>query len=556
MEKTLLNKFKIRGRILFSFGILILVMIASGVYSMNKSKNLAELTNKLYKHPLAVSNAVRDINTGIVKMHRSMKDVALANNDDQLNSAIQMVNMFEQEVYDYFDIVFERFLGDKSDVQTAYDAFSEWKVIRDEVIQLQREGNKLEAANITKGKGANHVTYMAEKIQFLIDFANNKADSFIANARSEESSTQLGLIVFFSMSVILGIIIALFISNSITKPVNDVVSFAEKISNGDFTTNLEENRNDELGLLVKSLNRMVTQIGGIIKNITETSGSLASSSDELTVVSTKMLSGAEDTTTKAEIVSMSADEMRNNSNSVANVMEKATTNLGNVERAGKEMNSTISEIADNTDKARSITEEAVRQTKNIAQIMENLGKSANDIGNVTESITNISSQTNLLALNATIEAARAGTAGKGFAVVANEIKELAKQTSSATEDIKNKIESIQSATNSSINEINNISEIVIKVNSIVTNIASAIEEQAITTRDISGNISQATSGVEEANSKVRQNTTVSQSIAAEISSVSKSSFEMSGQSRGVADNAKILADLAQKLISMVEKFDV
>src|SRR3954451_2927057 len=116
--------------------------------------------------------------------------------------------------------------------------------------------------------------------------------------------------------------------------------------------------------------------------------------------------------------------------------------------------------------------------------MNQLGAAAMEIGKVTETITEISSQTNLLALNAAIEAARAGSAGKGFAVVANEIKELAQQTATATEDIKGRIGGVQSSAATGIGEIERVSQVIREVSDIVASIAAAIEEQSTVTRDI------------------------------------------------------------------------
>lgn len=124
-------------------------------------------------------------------------------------------------------------------------------------------------------------------------------------------------------------------------------------------------------------------------------------------------------------------------------MEEATTNINMIASAAEEMTATIAEIAQNSEKGNAIVGRAVSQAQVVSAKVGELGHAAQQIGKVTETITEISEQTNLLALNATIEAARAGEAGKGFAVVANEIKELAKQTALATEEIKSQISSIQ-----------------------------------------------------------------------------------------------------------------
>jgi len=146
-------------------------------------------------------------------------------------------------------------------------------------------------------------------------------------------------------------------------------------------------------------------------------------------------------------------------------------------------------------------------------MMQQLGQAAREIGKVTETITDISSQTNLLALNATIEAARAGAAGKGFAVVANEIKELARQTAEATEDIKGRSPGCRVRREERSRISRRSAGLIKEVGSIVAGIAAAIEEQAAVTKDVAGNIAQASSGVKEANERVSQTAAVSKSIA-------------------------------------------
>ena len=188
--------------------------------------------------------------------------------------------------------------------------------------------------------------------------------------------------------------------------------------------------------------------------------------------------------------------------------------------------------------------------------MKDLGESANDIGKVTETITSISDQTNLLALNATIEAARAGAAGKGFAVVASEIKDLAKQTAEATEDIRIKIDRIQASTKNSITDINKITEIVQQVNDYVTTIVAAVEEQAITTKDITDNIGHASVAVQDATERSSQNSTVSQEIAREIAEVSSSASAISEASTQVSTSAESLSKLSEQLTDIVSKFKV
>ncbi len=151
----MLQNMKIRTKLFISFGILIIFLVFVGLFAVLQMSTLSNLTTKLYNHPLTVSNAVRDVNINIVKMHRSMKDITLAMNTDDLDSAVTAVNNYEQNVYTNFNIITERFLGDMKDVNTLKTMFTDWKSIRDEVISLVRNNKKEQAIIITKG--AKHV---------------------------------------------------------------------------------------------------------------------------------------------------------------------------------------------------------------------------------------------------------------------------------------------------------------------------------------------------------------------------------------------------------------
>jgi methyl-accepting chemotaxis protein len=185
-----------------------------------------------------------------------------------------------------------------------------------------------------------------------------------------------------------------------------------------------------------------------------------------------------------------------------------------------------------------------------------LGQAAREIGKVTETINEISSQTNLLALNATIEAARAGSAGKGFAVVANEIKALAQQTASATEDIKGRIASVQSSTASGITEIEKVSAVIREVSEIVSSIAAAIEEQATVTKDIAQNIGEASTGVNEANLRVAESSQATKDIAREILIVDQAAGQMAEGSGQIRRSASELSKVADFLLHAMSRFQV
>jgi methyl-accepting chemotaxis protein len=233
--------------------------------------------------------------------------------------------------------------------------------------------------------------------------------------------------------------------------------------------------------IVEGINKTLEMVVEPLKVTAQNASTLASSSEELTAVSQQMAGNAEETATQANVVSAASEEVSKNVASVAS--------------ASEEMQASIREIAKNANESARVAKNAVNVAHTTNETVKKLGESSQEIGNVIKVITSIAQQTNLLALNATIEAARAGEAGKGFAVVANEVKELAKQTAKATEDIGQKIEAIQGDTKGAVTAIEEISNIINQVNDISNSIASAVEEQTVTTNEIGHSVTEAAKGV-------------------------------------------------------------
>jgi len=253
--------------------------------------------------------------------------------------------------------------------------------------------------------------------------------------------------------------------------------------------------------------------------VTNIAAALGSSSESLAAVSTQMAANSEETAVQANVVSVASEQVSSNVQTVATGVE--------------EMSASIREIAANASEAARVVEQAVVIAGTTNLTIAKLGASSHDIGKVIKVITSIAEQTNLLALNATIEAARAGEAGKGFAVVANEVKELAKDTAKATEDIGQKIEAIQVDSRGAVEAIKQIGDIIARVNAISTTIASAVEEQAATTNEISRNVAEAAQG--------------SGSIAENITSVAKAA---QSTTEGASSTQQAAAELSRMAIEL------
>jgi methyl-accepting chemotaxis protein len=272
---------------------------------------------------------------------------------------------------------------------------------------------------------------------------------------------------------------------------------------------------------------LATNMEAVLRKVADNSSAMAAASEELSAVSSQMSTNAEETSAQSVVVSAASEQVSKNTQTVATGVEQ--------------MSASIKEIAKNATDAARVATSAVKVAENTNATIAKLGESSLEIGNVIKVITSIAQQTNLLALNATIEAARAGEAGKGFAVVANEVKELAKETAKATEDISKRIEAIQMDTKGAVLAIDEISTVINQINDISSTIASAVEEQTATTNEISRNVAEASKGTAE--------------IAQNITSVAEAARNTNEGAENSQKAAEELARMALELQQIVSDFN-
>lgn len=311
---------------------------------------------------------------------------------------------------------------------------------------------------------------------------------------------------------------------------------------------------DELGDLARLFNGFVDQLQAILRQMAQAASTLTGSSNQLSDSASQLAGGAERTTSQSAQVAAAAEQMATNMSNMAASTEQMSSNVRVVASAVEQMTASIGEVARSAEQAASVANTAVELVATSNTQVGDLGGAADEIGRVIELIQDIAEQTNLLALNATIEAARAGEAGKGFAVVATEVKELAKQTGSATEDIRKRIEAIQNSTGQAVQSIGDIREIIQRVSELSRTIASAVEEQNITTKEIARTVTESSMAAELVARGVAESAQASQEITRTIVGVDQTAKQAAHGATQTQTASRELSRLAEQFTALVGQF--
>ncbi|MBN2280830.1 MAG: methyl-accepting chemotaxis protein [Candidatus Marinimicrobia bacterium] len=425
---------------------------------------------------------------------------------------------------------------------------------------------------VEKGNGAGYVEYYwqyyddVNRIEPKLTYVSEYkpwgwilgTGIYIDDIKANVNHTRNRILIVEIIIFMIGLVLYFLMSNFITKPLKNTAFILKDIAQGegDLTQRVQTDSEDEIGQVAHWFNVFIEKIQGIIRNISESTETLAASGTELNAISEEMRRGVDGTIEKSNTVSAAAEEMSSNMDNVAGAVDTMNEKLNTVSAGTEEMSTSINEIAQNASKSTDITKNAVVQAQAASSKVNELAKAAKEMVKVTDTIAEISDQTNLLALNATIEAARAGDMGKGFAVVANEIKELARQTAEATEEIASQLHGVETTSQQTAKEITNITNIINEIDNVVGAIAAAVEEQNATTRENARGINEISGNMNEIKSTVSQSSQASGQIASEIAEVNQRTNEMGNSAAQVQYSSEELSRMVEKLKVLVGQFKI
>jgi len=519
------------------FGVILALMVLSSVLTYVKASSIKETQDRFMTVRIPTITASKDLQRDMNQSQNKGREVILAADPVR-----------REESKRGFDVTWDKIdkevasldeLAPKWTLQSNRDLLAETKRQLPSLREAQEAAMKQVASGdrdaVVKAghEFADKAVPINETIKKSLGQVADSNDKLLQqemeHLNAANRSLNLTMAITTLMALGIGIFVAIFLSRGISASTHAVLSQAEAIAAGDLTRDdLQVRSQDELGDLTTAINTMSGSLKSMILSITENTVQVASAIEELNSTSQTITANSEETSAQVDAVSKAA--------------EAVSQNLQTVATGAEEMSASIKEIAKNATEAAKVATSAVKVAETTTVTVSKLGDSSTEIGQVIKVITSIAQQTNLLALNATIEAARAGEAGKGFAVVANEVKELAKETAKATEDISRKIEAIQGDTKAAVDAIATISGVINQINDISGTIATAVEEQNATTNEMSRNVSEAAHGSGE--------------ITSNIAGVAQAA---EGTMRGATDTQKAsqqLVETSSQLRHLVEQFKI
>jgi len=521
------SKLSLKVKLAGGFGTLLAALALMGFFSYTSIEKLSDLTDEMTKQLLKKQYSL-EIDSGLELQTSSTRGFLLTGKEEILKRRDEGIDQFGDRLAKLRGLL-------QTDTGKALGARieSEGKELQQaqqRAIELRRAGNAKAATDLLF---ADESVRLRAELEKSVDDLTALIDKLQQAALKEHEDIETATIhrvgILLAAGLLLGVVVSTLIVTSVSRALLRMLAVMHEIANKNLSIgDVEITSEDEIGKAGVALNLMKSSLHSVIQSIADTAHHVATASEELSATSQQISANSEETSAQANTVSQAAQQV--------------SQNLQGVSAGGEEMTATIQSIASNAHEAATIASKAVQTAQAANATIGKLGESSSEIGEVIKVITSIAQQTKLLALNATIEAARAGEAGKGFAVVANEVKELARQTAKATEDISHKIVAIQTDTNGAVDAIGTISTVIHQINDISGTIATAVEEQSATTNEMTRNVADAAKG--------------SGDITQNISGVASAAQGTSSSAQESQKAATDLADMAAQLRSLVEQFKI
>lgn len=554
--KKKLGDMKINKRLMLSYAVVLILLVISIVVSVSNLMSIGNQIEQFYEHPFKVSAAANNMNNYFEVMQKSVFR-AISNVDETITQeAIADAKEASTIVADNIAIARELFLGDQTVIDQLQEVLDKLSPMRATVLDLASQNKNTEAAEYMENNNIPLIKQGQVYLDTLISEADKTGSTLISGLQAAQTMAIIVLVVLGVISLIISLLFAKVITDSIKEPVSELEIIAENLAAGKLDTDvITYEAKDEMGSLAVNMKKSLTILSGMIQDVSYLTAEIAKGNF---AVQTKnegvyvgefhpLLLSLRDMNSNLSVtmgqINEGSDQVTLGSTQMAesaqNLAEGATDQAGAVE----ELNATIEDVAnmakmtaDDTQKAAGEVNDSVKRAdssrekmKELTQAMERIDATSKEIGNIIAEIEDIASQTNLLSLNASIEAARAGEAGRGFAVVADQIGKLASDSAKSASNTRDLIMK-------TLDEIKTGSDITDEAYKSFEEIIEDIEQFSKIAADTSEKSNEQYNSLQQIKEGIEQISSVVQNNSATAEETSATSEELAAQ----AENLKAL----------------
>lgn len=536
---------------MLSFGLVLLVSSGLAIYSMINTQKANELAKSLILKESQQLNDLQDLRFFMAERLRLV-------NEYMLEGSPQAKESFESNVQQSTQLE-ERLLTnvagnkDEADVKKGISDGSKWnEMMMKEAFDVFDNGEKRQAL-LNVGSEKFKAEQTMAKLKALADEKNKSVEQLGEEIISNGNQVLLWTMILTFVVICISVIVAIVLMNSIHGPIRRLSERIQVVAEGDFShEDMKVTSNDEIGELTTTFNRMVKELRTLISQAYETTTQVSASAEDLTASSEETAQGSESITFSIQEVATasqkqldSVNETIHTMNTLASIQETLTFSSEKLEASAN----LVDGVSKNGNK---VVENAIKQMSHIhdsvievAGVIGDLGRQSKEISQITKVITGIADQTNLLALNAAIEAARAGEHGKGFAVVADEVRKLAVQSKSSSNEIIDLILKIQTGTNQAVKAME-------KNTLEVENGSIAVNEAGRSFIQITDSITDIRKTIQSIHQYVQKMTESSKCVTANIEVLTEIAKVNSNSSYAVAASAEAQLATMEEIASSVQ----